>query len=361
MKKRLNQKVTDQYSMTVSDVATLFKDGQISNVVFCVGAGISTAAGIPDFRSPKTGLYHNLKRLKLKNPEQVFDIDFFRKRPEPFYTLAHELYPGKFQPTLTHSFMRLLHEKNMLLRCFTQNIDTLERRAGLPAERIVEAHGSFAGNHCIDCHKEGDAAMVRKLVSEKKVPRCSQCKGLVKPDIVFFGEGLPELFFRRMSDFSKCDLLIVAGTSLQVHPFASLPDHVSHDTPRVLFNLEEVGNFNRDLDVISLVKCDDGITELAKACGWLEELHALHKKVLLETRTESQEDKGMETFGDQTKRDVETAQKDTDRQVDETEETVTNGDPDEKGMGNDEAESLSRELAEKLEISAGNKKTDPKM
>jgi NAD-dependent histone deacetylase SIR2 len=108
------------------------------------GAGISTSAGIPDFRSPETGLYANLSRLNLPYAEAVFDISYFRNNPEPFYTLAQELYPGKYRPTITHSFINLLHKKGLLLKLFTQNIDCLEREAGVPAEMIIEAHGSFA-------------------------------------------------------------------------------------------------------------------------------------------------------------------------------------------------------------------------
>ncbi|KAG6823915.1 NAD-dependent protein deacetylase sirtuin-2, partial [Arthromyces matolae] len=91
---------------------------------------VSTSAGIPDFRSPNTGLYSNLARLNLPHPEAVFEINFFRRNPVPFYTLAAELYPGSFRPTPTHSFIKLLESHNLLHMCFTQNIDTLERRAG---------------------------------------------------------------------------------------------------------------------------------------------------------------------------------------------------------------------------------------
>lgn len=108
------------------------------------GAGISTSAGIPDFRSPETGLYANLSRLNLPYAEAVFDITYFRTNPEPFYTLAQELYPGKFRPTITHSFIALLEKKGLLLKLFTQNIDCLEREAGVPDDKIIEAHGSFA-------------------------------------------------------------------------------------------------------------------------------------------------------------------------------------------------------------------------
>lgn len=108
------------------------------------GAGIGTSAGIPDFRSPETGLYANLSRLNLPYAEAVFDITYFRTNPEPFYTLAQELYPGKFRPTITHSFIALLEKKGLLLKLFTQNIDCLEREAGVPDDKIIEAHGSFA-------------------------------------------------------------------------------------------------------------------------------------------------------------------------------------------------------------------------
>ena len=121
--------------------------------MFCVGAGISTNSGIPDFRTPGTGLYSNLAALKLPYPEAVFSLQYFRQDPQPFYTLAETLFPGAFKPTLTHTFIRLMQDKGLLLKCFTQNIDTLERMAGVNPEFIIEAHGSFATSRCIDCHK----------------------------------------------------------------------------------------------------------------------------------------------------------------------------------------------------------------
>ena len=125
------------------------------------------------------------------------------------YMLAKELYPGKFRPTLTHSFVQLLSSKSLLHTCFTQNIDTLERRAGVPANKIIEAHGSFASQRCIECRKPYDDEKMKKAVLKGDIPRCENvhCKGtgktkrnlngeeekergLVKPDIVFFGEGV---------------------------------------------------------------------------------------------------------------------------------------------------------------------------
>lgn len=242
------------------------------------GAGISTSAGIPDFRSPDTGLYANLARLDLPYPEAVFDISFFRNNPLPFYTLAHELYPGKYRPTISHAFIRLLSDKGLLLKLFTQNIDCLDREAGVPEHKIVEAHGSFAHNHCIDCRSSFSDDLMRQAVGERRVPHClkPQCNGLVKPDIVFFGEQLPGEFHRNRSLPSSADLCIVIGTSLTVQPFASLPGFCSKGVPRVLINLERVGGLgSRSDDVLLLGDCDAGVRRLAAALGWKQDLEAL--------------------------------------------------------------------------------------
>ena len=239
------------------------------------GAGISTSAGIPDFRSPETGLYANLARLNLPYAEAVFDISYFRENPLPFYTLAHELYPGRYRPTITHSFISLLHKKGLLLRLFTQNIDCLEREAGVPDDKIVEAHGSFATQRCIECRTPYPDQEMKEHVKKMEVPRCkqSECNGLVKPDIVFFGEQLPAKFFQERETPAKADLCFVMGTSLSVQPFASLPLFVDERTPRVLINLERVGGMGgRSDDILVLDDCDAGVRRIAEACGWLEEL-----------------------------------------------------------------------------------------
>jgi hypothetical protein len=107
--------------------AAWIEAGHMSRIIVVAGAGLSVAAGIPDFRTPGTGLYDNLQKYNLPYPEAVFDLDFFAKHPQPFVQLARELWPGLvFRPTLTHSFLTLLHQKGLLLRCYTQNIDGLE-------------------------------------------------------------------------------------------------------------------------------------------------------------------------------------------------------------------------------------------
>ena len=242
------------------------------------GAGISTSAGIPDFRSPDTGLYANLARLDLPYPEAVFDISFFRNNPLPFYTLAHELYPGKYRPTISHSFVRLLADKGLLLKLFTQNIDCLEREAGVADENIVEAHGSFARQRCIECKTPYSEDLMKRAITNREVPHClaPQCNGLVKPDIVFFGEQLPDEFHKARSLPSRADLCIVMGTSLTVQPFASLPGLCSENVPRLLINSERVGDLGcRADDVLLLGDCDDGVRKLASALGWEKELETL--------------------------------------------------------------------------------------
>ncbi|MCJ1379632.1 Sir2 histone deacetylase Hst2 [Xylographa soralifera] len=263
---------------SVEAVAEFIIDAKVEKIVVMTGAGISTSAGIPDFRSPDTGLYANLARLDLPRPEAVFDISFFRNNPLPFYMLAHELYPGKYRPTIAHYFIRLLSDKGMLLKLFTQNIDCLEREAGVPDDKIVEAHGSFARQRCIECKTAYPDDLMRVAVEKAEVPHCitPQCNGLVKPDIVFFGEQLPEDFFRNHSLPSTADLCIVMGTSLSVQPFAGLPGLAAEGVPRILINKELVGDLGcRADDVLIIGDCDKGVRRLASALGWLDELEAL--------------------------------------------------------------------------------------
>ncbi|KAI9732788.1 MAG: Sir2 histone deacetylase Hst2 [Cirrosporium novae-zelandiae] len=264
---------------TIEAVAKYIKEGRARKIVTMSGAGISTSAGIPDFRTPGTGLYSNLQRLNLPYAEAVFDISYFRSNPLPFYTLAHELYPGKYRPTISHSFVKLLADKGLLLMAFTQNIDTLEREAGVPGDKIVEAHGSFAKESCIDCGKSFPHDLMKEHVDNMTIPHCPQCNGLVKPEIVFFGEALPETFHKNRDLPSISDLAIVMGTSLTVQPFASLPMFVGDGTPRILINMDQVGGLgSRADDVLILGDCDSGVRKLAEKLGWLEELEALWAK-----------------------------------------------------------------------------------
>ncbi|WOO85815.1 NAD-dependent protein deacetylase hst2 [Vanrija pseudolonga] len=265
--------------------AELIKSGKAKKVAVLAGAGISTSAGIPDFRSPGTGLYDNLQALDLPYPEAVFDVNYFEVRPEPFWTLAKDLYPGKYYPTPTHYFLALLHARGVLQRVWTQNIDTLETAAGVPEDLVLEAHGSFRNAHCLRCSRPSSTEhVVSSGVRHGHVVRCSHnsCNGLVKPDIVFFGEGLPDDFFRLQRELRDCDLLIVLGTSLQVMPFAGLVNAVGSDVPRVLINREAVGAFARlkhnkskGRDHLYQGDTDEAARIIARELGWEEELDKL--------------------------------------------------------------------------------------
>ncbi|XP_053945948.1 NAD-dependent protein deacetylase Sirt2 [Anastrepha ludens] len=258
-----------------------WKENGFARVITMVGAGISTSAGIPDFRSPGSGLYHNLKKYNLPHPTDIFELDYFMENPKPFFTLAKELYPGHFIPTPAHYFIRLLNEKKMLIRHYTQNIDSLERLAGIPEEKLVEAHGTFHTNHCLDCNESFSKEWMKEKIFSDVLPLCNKCSGTVKPDIVFFGENMPDNFYSMPpQDFADCDLLIVMGTSLEVYPFASLIDFVKPNCVRVFINRTAVDKFSspkNTRDITFLGDCYEGVWQMADAFGWTSELKALIK------------------------------------------------------------------------------------
>ena len=245
-------------------------------------------------------MYANLTRLDLPRPEAVFEIDFFRENPLPFYYLAHELYPGKYRPTVSHCFVRLLSDKGILLKLFTQNIDCLERAAGVPDDKIVEAHGSFARQRCIECKTSYPEDLMKSSIMKREVPYCltPQCNGLVKPDIVFFGEALPEKFRTNCMVPSTADLCIIMGTSLTVQPFNRLPGQCAEGVPRLLINSERVGTLgSRADDVLLLGDCDTGTRRLAAALGWDEELEELWRETSHMLQEDTQADVNIEVAG----------------------------------------------------------------
>ena len=283
-----------------------------SFIVVMTGAGLSTAAGIPDFRSEDSGLYSRIKKdssLDLPSPESIFHIDYFKQNPVPFVKLAQELFPGRFNPTKSHFFLRLLQEKGLLIRLYTQNIDGLERRAGILDEKLVEAHGSFHGARCIDCSTDASMQLVKETILKGSVPTCSHCKEFVKPNIVFFGEALPPRFQQKSNeDLPNCKLLIILGTSLKVHPFAGLVERVSESCPRLLLNKEPVTggdmlksmlglptglDFSKERgyrDVFVGDSCDVSCERLAELLGWKDELNALYAKELASLIEEQKSD-----------------------------------------------------------------------
>jgi NAD-dependent deacetylase sirtuin 2 len=168
----------------------------------------------------------------------------------------------------------------------------LERIAGIPSSKIVEAHGTWSTASCIDCWEAEDGNWVRQRIKKKQSCVCRHCGGLLKPNIVFFGEPVSmDLERQARADLAKCDLLIVAGTSLQVQPFCKLIDMVEPYVPRALFNLDPVGvrgEFVGDggflfghpknyRDVCVLGEVDLIVTKFAKMLGWVKELQQIVK------------------------------------------------------------------------------------
>ncbi|XP_066467289.1 NAD-dependent protein deacetylase sirtuin-3, mitochondrial isoform X2 [Tiliqua scincoides] len=267
--------------LTLKDVTELIQKRECQRIVVMVGAGLSTPSGIPDFRSPGSGLYSNLQQYNIPYPEAIFELNYFFHNPKPFFMLAKELYPGNYRPNYAHYFLRLLLDKGLLLRLYTQNIDGLERVAGIPPDKLVEAHGTFASATCTVCRRSYSGEDFRGDVMADKIPKCPVCTGIIKPDIVFFGEQLPHRFFLHVTDFPMADLLFVVGTSLEVEPFASLAGAVQGSVPRVLINRDLVGPFAYQPhynDVAELGDVVSGVEKVVNLLGWKEELQELMKK-----------------------------------------------------------------------------------
>jgi len=230
-----------------------------NKIVVLTGAGVSVSCGIPDFRS-RNGVYARLAVdfPDLPDPQSMFDINYFLKDPRPFFKFAKEIYPGQFKPSPSHRFIKMLEKKKKLLRNYTQNIDTLEREAGI--ENVVECHGSFSTATCTKCSHKVSCEQIREDVFQQKIPICSVCLsnglpetdcGVMKPDIVFFGEGLPDTFHDSMKkDKDECDLLIVIGSSLKVRPVALIPNILPGHVPQILINRERLSNMKFDVELL---------------------------------------------------------------------------------------------------------------
>ncbi|XP_062851898.1 NAD-dependent protein deacetylase sirtuin-1 [Trichomycterus rosablanca] len=252
---------------TLEDVVRLLSD--CKKILVLTGAGVSVSCGIPDFRS-RDGIYARLAVdfPDLPDPQAMFDIDYFRRDPRPFFKFAKEIYPGQFQPSLCHRFIAMLDRKEKLLRNYTQNIDTLEQVAGV--QRIIQCHGSFATASCLVCKHKVDCDSIREDIFKQVVPHCPRCPdnpiAIMKPDIVFFGENLPEVFHRTMKqDKDDVDLLIIIGSSLKVRPVALIPSSVSHEVPQVLINRETLPHLNFDVELLG--DCDVIVNELCHLLG----------------------------------------------------------------------------------------------
>lgn len=188
------------------------------NVVFFGGAGISTESGIPDFRSA-AGIYQTEKDSPF-SPEEILSRSFFNRHPDVFY----DFYKTKMihldaKPNPAHDFLASLEREGKLKAVITQNIDGLHQMAG--SAKVLELHGSIHRNHCMDCGRFYTLDEI--MNSESLVPFCKECGGVVKPDVVLYGENLDNRVIEdSVTAIGEADLLLIGGTSLTVQPAASL-------------------------------------------------------------------------------------------------------------------------------------------
>lgn len=212
-----------------------------NNIVFFGGAGVSTESNIPDFRS-NTGLYTTSDN-KEYSPEYMLSYTFFKNNTDEFYEFYKTKMVYKYAlPNSAHLALAELEKRGKLKAIITQNIDGLHQLAG--SKNVLELHGSVHRNYCINCNKYFSLDYVLDAIN---TPKCDECKGIVKPDVVLYEEGLDNDVIDRALDYiTKADVLIIGGTSLSVYPAASLVEYY-RGNKLILINKSETHFDNRAL------------------------------------------------------------------------------------------------------------------
>lgn len=237
--------------------------GRARSVVALTGAGISVPSGIPDFRTPQTGLWENI------DPMAVAHIDAFRSDPVRFWSFYGQRFAtlDDKQPNGAHRALVAMERHGLLDAVITQNIDMLHRKAG--TDELVEMHGSIASCSCLDCGESVDIEEVGSLLARAAdgVPRCAECAQPLKPDVVLFGELLSADALERARELCEgADVLLCVGSSLEVHPVAGLP-RLTHARGGRLAILTQG---NTPLDRIAAVRLrGDVVEDLAALAGAL--------------------------------------------------------------------------------------------
>ena len=205
-----------EVSTAAEQLAELIRDSD--STVALTGAGISVPSGIPDFRTPETGMWANV------DPMEVAHIDVFERDPTRFWSYYRPRFQalGDKQPNAAHEALAELERRGLLEGVITQNIDRLHRAAG--SHEVVEVHGSIATSTCRSCGAVYGVEEVDALFDGDGIARCRDCDSAVKPDVVLFGELLPEEAMRRAQELAEAaELMLCVGSSLVVHPVAGLP------------------------------------------------------------------------------------------------------------------------------------------
>ena len=314
IKKHINEKpplIKGLESLDIKGLANYIKNGYCKKILILTGAGISVKSGIPDFRSPGTGIYDNIKNFNISNPELLFNRSYINKDPKPFFTLIKKFLSKEYEPSNAHYLSVLFKNKGVLMRYYTQNIDGLDLKAGLTSPYLIECHGQMRTSTCsnIFCKNKISTDLIKNKILNDEIPKCEKCNSIIIPDIVMNDDDLPEEFFDQLDkDFHECDLLIVMGTSLKVEPFPGMIEDPSLNVPRVLINNEKVvtyfeelgekngklvetskdrlsqkfkfGHFFNRRDIFLGGDLDNNVLELIKELGWEKELNDLKNKNL---------------------------------------------------------------------------------
>lgn len=195
---------------------------QAKNIVFFGGAGTSTESNIPDFRSAKSGLYEVASKYPYP-PEKIVSKVFFELHPKIFFEFfRNELVFKDAKPNAAHIALTKLEKMGKLKSIITQNVDNLHQKSG--SKNVLELHGSVYDNYCIDCNRKYNLDFI--LDSTKIIPKCMKCAGIVRPNVVLYGEAPDKRILRRARRaISRADMLIIGGTSLEVYPAAGLINH----------------------------------------------------------------------------------------------------------------------------------------
>jgi NAD-dependent deacetylase len=192
--------------------------GQSRRAVALTGAGVSVPSGIPDFRTPETGLWAKV------DPMEVAHISVFERDPERFWSYYRPRFQalGDKEPNRAHEALAELERRGLIEGVITQNIDRLHRAAG--SENVIEVHGSIETSSCLECGTSFGLEEVEEIFDDRGVAVCANCGGAVKPDVVLFGEMLPVEAIERATELAEgVDLMLCVGSSLAVYPVAGLP------------------------------------------------------------------------------------------------------------------------------------------
>ena len=225
------------------------------NIVFLGGAGVSTESGIPDFRSG-AGIYNTESGTKYR-PIDIIAHDFFMEHPEEFFDFYKRklIYPDA-RPNKAHKALVRLERQGKLKAIITQNIDNLHQEAG--SKCVIELHGSVFRNYCMDCGKKFN---IEYIAAQEGVPHCDRCGGIVRPDIVLYEENLEhENVDNAIKAVKKCDLMIIAGTSLTVYPAATFAQFLKHD--RIVI----INKSSTYMDLKALLTIHDNVGDFLDKC-----------------------------------------------------------------------------------------------